>query len=71
MAEVALGSSSLLGGMLSGSGCEDRRSCPAEARDQVFSSLFPIGDKVLMERFVARHQIPAGAQMFPLSQAYQ
>lgn len=71
MAEVALGSSSLLGGMLSRSGHEDRRSCPTEAGDQVFCSLFPIRDKVLMERFVVRHQIPAGAQMFPLLQAYQ
>lgn len=71
MAEVALGGSSLLGGMLSRSVREDRRSCPTEAKDQVFSSLSPTRDKVLMERFVVRHQIPAGAQMFPLLQAYQ
>lgn len=71
MAEVALGSSSLPGGMLSRSGREDIRGCSAAAGDQVFSSLFPIRDKVLMERFEVRHQIPAGARMFPLLQAYQ
>lgn len=31
----------------------------------------PHRDKVLTERFVVRHQIPAGAQMFPLLWAYQ
>lgn len=71
MAEVALGGSSWPGGMLGRSGREERRSCPTGAGDQVFSSLFPIRDKVLMERFVVRHQTPAGAQMFPLLQAYQ
>lgn len=45
MAEVALGGSSLLGGMLSRSVREDRGSCPTEAKDQVFSSLSPTRER--------------------------